>query len=141
MCKRTYSVATAGNRIAQSSMDLPRPLRRLLDDALSLIAPRLCPACGDGLDDEERGYCDRCRASLEPAPYPRELYEELVGALGRDALSISAIGALYTFSQEGPVQQLVHCVKYLGCYDLGVILGEDLAASLGMFTEFDEVDC
>lgn len=122
-------------------MTIASCLGRVAQCLLDAIAPRLCPACEAALDDAEIGYCDTCRASLEPAPFPREMYEELAGTLGRDELALAAVGALYTFTQDGPVQQLVHAVKYLGCYDLGVALGAELGRAVSMFVEFDGVDC
>jgi ComF family protein len=113
----------------------------VLETFLDLMAPRLCPSCDAALGEREDGYCDGCRASLEPAPFPRELYGELSDALGRDELALAAVGALYTFTQDGPVQRLVHAVKYLGCYDLGVALGRDLGRATTMFVEFGEIDC
>jgi ComF family protein len=113
----------------------------VVESFLDFMAPRLCPACDQPLEEIEQGYCDACRASLEPAPFPRELYGELSSALGRDELVLAAVGALYTFTQDGPVQRLVHAVKYLGCYDLGVALGRDLGRATTMFVEFDAIDC
>jgi ComF family protein len=122
-------------------MNIRTCLARLADALLDCIAPRLCPSCDTLLDDHEEGYCDACRASLEPAPFPREIYQELTGVIGRDELALEAVGALYMFTKDGPVQQLVHAVKYLGCYDLGVALGRELGAATSMFVEFDGVDC
>lgn len=115
--------------------------RRLIASFLDFVAPRLCPACDQPLADEEDEYCDACRASLEPAPFPRELYAELSGVIGRDELALAAVGALYTFTQDGPVQRLVHAVKYLGCYRLGIALGRELGAATSMFVEFEAIDC
>ncbi|MBC8144601.1 MAG: ComF family protein [bacterium] len=115
-------------------------IARIACDLLDVLAPRLCPACEGLLHESEIGYCDACRASLEPAPFPRDLFQELVGALGRDELALTSVGALYSFTQDGPVQQLVHAVKYLGCYDLGVSLGCELGNALSAFAEFDRID-
>jgi ComF family protein len=116
-------------------------LLSIADALLDCIAPRLCPSCDGLLRDTETGYCDACRASLEPAPFPREIYQELTGVIGRDELALDAVASLYTFTKDGPVQQLVHAVKYLGCYDLGVALGRELGNATSMFVEFDRIDC
>jgi ComF family protein len=122
-------------------MFIARCARLVAGALLDVIAPRICPACDRILDDREREYCDGCRASLDAAPYPRELFEEMSGTLGRDELALEAIGALYLFTKRGAVQQLVHAVKYLGCYRLGVELGRELGRALSMFVEFDAIDC
>ena len=116
-------------------------LRTIAGRLIDVIAPRLCPSCDAVLRDDESCYCAACRASLEPAPFPRELFEELAIAIGHDELALSAVGGLYTFRQDGPVQRLIHALKYLGCYDLGVALGAELGRSTSMFVEFDDVDC
>jgi ComF family protein len=123
-----------------ASTVLGRITRRLVDDALAIIAPALCPSCGSPLRDDEGSYCDGCRASLEPAPFPRELLEELLGVFTGDELALSSIGSLYTFQKGGPVQSLLHAVKYRGCFRLGVDLGRDLGHALRQFREFAEVE-
>lgn len=113
---------------------------RLRDDFLHILAPALCPGCDQLLMPTEHGYCLACRASLSPAPFPRDLFTELLHHFSEDHLAISALGALYLFEQESPVQNLIHALKYQGCYDLGVELGKELGATIKMFPEFDGVD-
>lgn len=115
-------------------------LHRIGTDLLHFIAPDLCPACDALLDSSERGYCNACRSSLEPAPFPREIFSEIAGHFPGEELALSAIGSLYTFDHESPVQRLVHALKYKGCYRLGVEMGHDLGRALGVFREFEEID-
>ncbi len=113
---------------------------RLGRDLLHLIAPALCPSCDAPLSAAERHYCAACRASLEPAPFPREIYQELAGAFGGDELALAAIGSLYAFRSESPVQALIHAVKYRGCRDLGVELGRELGGAMSLFRLFENAD-
>lgn len=115
-------------------------LHRLAADGLHLIAPSLCPACDSPLAPAEGRYCLACRASLEPAPFPRDIFTEIAANFSRDELALSAVGSLYTFNVHGPVQKLIHAVKYKGCYELGAELGSDLGRALMMFSEFEGVD-
>jgi ComF family protein len=115
-------------------------LHRIGSDLLDLIAPRLCPACDAQLAASEHSYCDACRASLEPAPYPREIFSEISDHFPGDELALDAIGSLYSFDNESPVQHLIHALKYKGCYRLGVEMGGDLALALAMFREFEGID-
>jgi ComF family protein len=115
-------------------------LRRIGNDLLHFIAPSLCPACDAPLAVAERRYCGACRASLEPAPFPRDIFVELAGRFPGDELAISAIASLYTFEADGPVQRLIHALKYRGCYEIGVELGGELAGALRMFREFETFD-
>ncbi|MBL7987718.1 MAG: ComF family protein [Chlorobi bacterium] len=113
---------------------------RLRDDLLHILAPALCPGCDQLLMPTEHGYCRSCRASLSPAPFPRDLFTELLHHFSDDHLAISALGALYLFEQDSPVQHLIHALKYHGCYDVGIELGKELGATIKMFPEFDGVD-
>lgn len=113
---------------------------RLRDDLLHLLAPALCPGCDNPLLPKEHGYCYTCRASLTPAPFPRDLFTELLQHFGNDHLALSAIGALYLFEQDSPVQNMIHALKYQGCYDLGIELGKELGTTMKMFPEFHDVD-
>lgn len=116
-------------------------LSRIGFDLLHFIAPNLCPACDGVIRAGEGYYCGGCRDSMEPAPYPREIYSEIAGNFPGDAMALSAVGSLYTFAPDGPVQRLVHAVKYEGCYRLGIQLGVDLARAIRMFPELSEFDC
>lgn len=115
-------------------------VRRIGNDLLHLIAPALCPSCDMPLSIDERWYCAACRASLEPAPFPADIYQELIGLFGNDDLSLSAVGSLYAFRLDSPVRMLIHAVKYLGCRQLGVELGRELARAMQLFREFEGFD-
>lgn len=105
-------------------------------DALHLIAPSLCPGCEESIPTRERSVCEVCRASLDAAPYPEEIYHDLLADYDPDELALSAIGALYTFEKEGPVQRIIHAIKYRGCCALGRALGEELGLTMQIFPEF-----
>jgi ComF family protein len=115
-------------------------LHRLGSDLLNLIAPALCPSCDAPLDASEHGYCAACRASLQPAPFPRELFDEIAGHFDEDSLALSAIASLYAFEKEGPVQRLVHALKYQGCFALGIEMGYELGEAIALFPEFEDAE-
>jgi ComF family protein len=115
-------------------------LRRLGNDLLHLIAPAICPSCDAPLADPESTWCSECRISLEPAPYPDDIYTELVGHLGADQIALSAIGSLYSFRKESPVQRLIHALKYQGCRQLGVEMGAELGRALMIFPQFANIE-
>lgn len=113
-------------------------LSTLVLDGLHLIAPSLCPACEEPIPPRERSICEACRASLEAAPYPEEIYQDILADYEPDELALSAIGALYTFEKEGAVQRIVHALKYRGCRALGRALGEELGLTMQIFPEFSD---
>lgn len=109
-------------------------------DALHLIAPSLCPACEEPVATSERGICESCRASLEAAPYPEEIYQDLLAHYEPDELALGAIGSLYRFEKDGPVQRIIHAIKYRGCRALGRAMGSELGLSMQVFPEFAGID-
>lgn len=115
-------------------------LTRLGVDFLNLVAPALCPGCDEPLELAERSYCNACRASLEPAPFPREIFMEVADRFPGEELALEAIGSLYSFIDGSPAQRLIHALKYNGCYGLGVEMGRDLGEALMMFREFEMVE-
>ncbi|MEP7217873.1 MAG: phosphoribosyltransferase family protein [Bacteroidota bacterium] len=119
---------------------MKRYLHLLGSDLFNLIAPSLCPACDAPLAVSERLYCNACRSSLEPAPFPRDIFSEVAGNFPGDELALEAVGSLYRFDPDGPVQRLIHALKYHGCYRLGVEMGRELAVGLRMFRAFARID-
>ncbi|MCE2503877.1 MAG: ComF family protein [Chlorobi bacterium] len=115
-------------------------LKAIKHDILHLIAPSLCPACDEPIDPAERGICEACRVSLLAAPYPEEIYETLLEEYTAEELALEAIGSLYTFEQDSPVQQLIHAIKYKGCYPLAEEMGVELGLALKAFVEFSQID-
>ena len=109
-------------------------------DFLHLLAPSLCPGCDDPVPPRERGICPSCRASLETAPYPEEIFQDLLARFSPEELALDAVGALYNFEPDSPVQRVIHAIKYRGCRALGETLGEELALSMQIFPEFRDID-
>ncbi len=109
-------------------------------DFLHLLAPSLCPGCDDPIPPSQRGICAPCRASLETAPYPEEIYQDLLARFSADELALDAVGSLYRFEKENQVQQIIHAIKYKGCRQLAQSLGEELALAMQVFPEFNGVD-
>ena len=109
-------------------------------DLLHLIAPSLCPSCEEPILTTLEGICEACRASLLPAPYPEDIYEALLEEYEPEDLGLEAIGALFTFEQDSPVQRLIHAIKYKGCRALGKEMGQELGLTLEAFQEFLTID-
>lgn len=119
---------------------MKRYITSVAADLMHLLAPSLCPACDAPIAATERGICEACRASLEAAPYPEEIFERLAATWDPDELSLDAVGSLYTFEQEGPTQRIIHAIKYRGCRHLGRIMGEELGRTMAIFPEFRAFD-
>ena len=115
-------------------------IRTIAGDILHLIAPSLCPGCDEPTSSIQRGICEACRTSLETAPYPEEMYQDLLEKFSPEELALDAIGSLYNYEKEGPVQHIIHAIKYRGCRALGRSLGEELGRTMQVFPEFKGID-
>lgn len=115
-------------------------LTLIAGDVLHLLAPSLCPGCDDPVPPQERGICPSCRASLETAPYPEEIFQDLLARFSPEELALDAAGSLYNFEPDSPVQHIIHAIKYRGCRALGEVLGKELALAMQIFPEFRDVD-
>lgn len=113
-----------------------RTLELYARDLLHFVAPALCPGCDLPLTSNEEEYCLACRASLPPAPFPRDIMGDLLAHFSGDELALASVGALYDFPPDGTARRLVYALKYRGCYNLGVQMGRELGRGLRMFAEF-----
>lgn len=109
-------------------------------DLLHLTAPSLCPSCDEPIPTTVTGICESCRASLTTAPYPDEMYEDLLRHHEPEELALDAIGSLFTFEQDSPVQKVIHAIKYKGCRSLARTMGEELGRTLSVFQEFSGLE-
>ncbi len=98
-------------------------LRSVGGSILEFIYPPLCLACGSLLPSSSFHVCERCqRAMVRSSDHPG-LAEELAERLG-DA--VSEVQAPFVFQKSGPLQSLVHALKYEKMEQVGLWLGERL---------------
>lgn len=107
-----------------------------LDDALF---PRLCAACGGVLSSGEKAICPICRMSL---PYfdNSSLTDNKITALLRRSLPLSYAASLLDFQKGGPVQRIIHRLKYHKQLEIGAVLGQWLGEELKN-TSLTHCDC
>lgn len=106
----------------------------LINDFLSLIYPRACPACGEILYGHEKGLCRLCLLSLPRSNFHLQDNNALSLLLG-GRVPLEKTLCLFLFEKSGKVQKLVHAIKYKGQKELarylGMLLGKEyLKASL-----------
>ncbi len=114
-------------------------IRQLGHDLLNLISPSLCPGCEELLP-YERQICEACLFSMEMAPYPEEIFEDVLEGSLVDATLVESVGALYLFEQSRPIQGILHDMKYHGGRRIAHELGRETATTLALFPEFSSVD-
>lgn len=104
-------------------------IKRMLRDFLSLFFPRVCECCGTSLNKEEDMICAGCVIDLPVTNYHR-IPDNPVSKLFWGRFPVQMAAACYTFTKNGPVQRLVHRIKYKGKKELGKVLGRQYGYSL-----------
>lgn len=115
-------------------------LKKYASDLLDVIAPRICCSCGELLLNNELQFCNICRVSMRPSPFPDEIFSQIISYYSKDDFVIEAIFCLYLFEKESPVQKLIHTLKYDGIFNLGIELGTEIAKSITQFSIFKDVN-
>lgn len=94
----------------------------MLKDFLFIFFPRLCDACNKPLVKGEEIICTHC---LHDLPRTRSHIENLENLTAKfyGKLNISAVYSFLYFRKHGPVQQLLHRLKYQHKPEIGQFLG------------------
>lgn len=102
-------------------------LRSVVGSILEFIYPPLCLACSALLPNTSTYVCDKCRNALVRSSDHPHLTAEVSGRLG-DA--VDGVRASFVFQKSGPLQSLVHSLKYENMEQVGGWLGEQLGDEL-----------
>jgi ComF family protein len=95
----------------------------ILIDFVSLLYPRYCFACREGLVKGEETICSRCMLELPRTHYHLDTENALYRRLqGRIPLKFAF--AFFLFRKGGKVQHLLHALKYSNHPEIGETLGE-----------------
>lgn len=89
------------------------------------LFPPLCFACERLLGEEEVLVCAPCLSAIRSVSEADPHYHDTLDRLASEG-SISGLVAAYYFDAGGPLQTLVHQLKYSGMTSLGSFLGERL---------------
>ena len=120
---------------------MPSAVSEIFLDFVSLVYPRYCFACADGLVKGEDIICTKCIHDLPRTGYHLEkenpIYKRLFGRI-----PLHSAFAFLMFNKGGSVQKLMHEFKYnnhreIG-YAIGRVYGEELAKS-GFSDQFDVI--
>lgn len=111
----------------------------LINDFMSLIYPRHCEACANGLFKHETYICNHCKLNLPKSNYHINEHNELSQTFaGRVPLSNEL--CFYLFEKSGKVQKLLHAIKYQDQKELAQFIGNLYAQELAKTKIKDEVD-
>lgn len=97
-------------------------MKKLLNDLLNLLFPRLCVICETPLTDGEEQICLRCLCDLPRTGYDF-LKDNPATYLFVGKAHIYRAAAFLHFEKGGHVQQLIHALKYHGNCEIGFRLG------------------
>jgi len=99
------------------------------NELLQIVYPTICNACGDQLTRSESIICLQCQTSLPQTNY-WNIRENKMERHLQGRFPFQSAVALYYFSKEGGVQNLLHELKYKGKTEIGFSLGETLGKKL-----------
>lgn len=100
-----------------------------LPAAFRMFCFPVCLACHAVMESPSQPICPVCRSGLRPVREIDAIYRRAVHRLCGDGL-IAGARSLYHFEKGGPVQALVHTLKYGHGADIGVALGRELGTQL-----------
>ncbi len=104
-------------------------MKEIVQDALRIIFPYTCLACGTPLQKEEDTICLSCIVKLPKTNF-HLLPENPVSELFYGRFPVARATAFLYFRKHGIVQRLIHLLKYHGAQEvgikLGMLFGEDL---------------
>ncbi|WP_367057301.1 phosphoribosyltransferase family protein [Algibacter sp. 2305UL17-15] len=106
---------------------------------INLFFPKVCYACSDYLSDNEETICINCRHDLPVTDFHFNNDNAIQNVL-RGRAKIEHGTALFRFEKKGPVQQLIHGLKYRGYEHIGVLLGDWLGGELKTVAGYQNID-
>ena len=111
----------------------------MLKPLVNLFFPKVCYACLNTLGDNEDTICVDCRNDLPVTNFHFNNDKSVVKVLyGRAKVEHGT--ALFRFEKKGPVQQLIHGLKYKGYENIGFVLGNWLGSELNEVEVYKNID-
>ena len=111
----------------------------MLNDFISLLFPNICCACGDNLHKHEKAICTSCEYTLPKTNFHLQRNNP-VAQLFYGRVNIHSASALYNFSKEGKIQNLIHQLKYKGQKNIGYEIGKLYGYELMKCSDFNSIN-
>ncbi|MCR8666922.1 phosphoribosyltransferase family protein [Aestuariibaculum sp. M13] len=111
----------------------------MFQSVINLLFPKVCYACLNTLNDNEETICITCRHDLPVTNFHINNADTVKKVLYGRA-NIEHATALFRFEKKGPVQHLIHGLKYKGYETIGIILGDWLGGELKTLKQYENID-
>ncbi|TGV02857.1 ComF family protein [Flavivirga rizhaonensis] len=111
----------------------------MIHSLVNLFFPKVCYACLNLLNDNEKTICTDCRHSL-PVTNFHFNNDNMVTKVFYGRVKIENGTALFRFEKKGIVQQLIHRLKYEGYENIGLFLGDWLGGELKDIEFYKSID-
>ncbi len=112
----------------------------LIHDLLPLFFPHNCAACDTDILGKYQFVCSRCQEKLPETGFLKYA-DNPVEKLFYGRCRIVHAGALYYFTKDSILQQILFALKYKEHREAGYFLGRMIGYALQKSERFDEVDC
>ena len=104
-------------------------VRGIAESITDLLFPPACLGCG-AVTPASRGLlCSACRSSLHHLLRSEELYRETCHRLTQGG-AVAGLVSRFVFEKGGPLQMLLHELKYGGMTRIGLELGREVGANV-----------
>lgn len=110
-----------------------------MKSVINLFFPKVCYACSNYLSDNEDTICINCRHDLPVTEFHFN-DDDTVKKVLRGRAKIEHATALFRYEKKGPVQQLIHGLKYKGYKHIGELLGDWLGGELNEVNAYQNID-
>ncbi|AUP79899.1 ComF family protein [Flavivirga eckloniae] len=111
----------------------------MLSSIINLFFPKVCYACHNLLNDNEKTICTDCRHNLPITNFHFNNDDTVTKVLYVRA-KIENGTALLRYEKKGIVQQLIHGLKYKGYENIGLFLGNWLGGELKNIESYNSID-
>ncbi|MBC3756950.1 ComF family protein [Hyunsoonleella sp. SJ7] len=111
----------------------------MLNSVVNLFFPKVCHACSSHLSDNEDTICMDCRHDLPVTDFHFDNDDTVKNVL-KGRAKIENGTALFRYEKHGPVQTLIHNLKYKGQEHIGELLGGWLGGELKTVEAYQKID-
>ena len=111
----------------------------MLQSLRYFLFPKACHACSESLQASEYMICTQCRHHLPLTQF--HLYNDrVVQKVFYGRIMLEQATALLYFEKKGPVQALLHNLKYNGKEEISSFLGDWLGHELSQLSTYQTID-